>query len=172
MDQPRPGYSRMKSPIIDRPDLLTVRHRTIAGVVTLVIWVAWSYLWLPLLALVAWALGLQQAYKYMIVLGGYQEVLRVMGLYALVLLLLCGGLYAWATYSILRFRGIERRTGERTPTADQVALHFEQAPVAVESWRRAQRLYVTHDKNGDIDRVEILETGAPCPEVLTEALPR
>lgn len=162
----------MRSPIIDRPDRVTLRHRTMAGVVTFVIWIAWSYLWLPLLALVAWGLGLQQAYKYMIVLGGYEEVLRVIGLYAVILLLLCGGLYAWATYSILRFGGSERRVGKPVPTADEIADHFRQGPVAVEGWHGAQRLYVTHDKHGGIAHVEILAAGAPVPEAPTEALSR
>jgi biofilm PGA synthesis protein PgaD len=150
-------------PIIDRADLQTMQNRAVSGVITVVFWTFWVYLWLPLLALAAWALGLQQAYKYMVVLGGYHEVLRLLGIYALVMGVLCGALAAWATYNILRWGGIERRTRNHVPTLDQVARSFRQGPIAAESWRHAQRLYVVHDDAGAIVRVEILAPGTPVP---------
>jgi biofilm PGA synthesis protein PgaD len=163
MDQSRPRHTPVKSPIIDRADLQTWGHRTISGVLTLVFWAIWFYLWLPLLALIAWAIGLQQAYKYMIVLGGYQEVLRLLGIYTLIILLLGGSLYAWATYNILRYGRLAKRSGSRAQTTEEVARYFRQGPIAVDSWRQAQRLYVMHDEKGDIAHVDVLAAGAPVP---------
>ena len=31
------------------------------------------------------------------------------------------------------------------------------------SWREAQRLYISHDANGDIAQVQVLAAGAPVP---------
>jgi len=99
----------LKSPLIERPDLQSTRQRTLYGALTLAFWAFWFYLWLPLFALLAWMLGLQQAFKYMVVLGGYHDVIRLLGLYSLIILLHGGGLVLWAIYNIIRFHGVERR---------------------------------------------------------------
>jgi biofilm PGA synthesis protein PgaD len=163
MDQPRPRHQGLKSPLIERPELQTPRQRTVFGALTLAFWLFWVYLWVPVLALLAWLLGLQQAYKYMIVLGGYQEVVRVIWLYALVVLLLGGGLLIWAVYNIMRFSGVEKRTAALPVTAVEAGRHFGQDPEAVTRWQGGQRLYVTHDPDGRIAKVEILSDGAPVP---------
>ena len=163
MDQSGPRHQGLKSPLIRRPDLQSPRQRTLYGALTLGFWLFWIYLWVPVLALLAWLLGLQQAYQYMIVLGGYQEVIRVVWLYSLVILLLGGGLLVWATYNILRFGGVENRTASRPVTPVEIGLHFGQDPVAVAAWQSGQRLYVSHDTDGRIAAVEKLEHGAPVP---------
>jgi biofilm PGA synthesis protein PgaD len=154
----------MKSPIINRADLQTIEHRTVSGVLTVVFWALWFYLWLPLLALLAWSVGIQQAYKYMVVLGGWQEVLRLLGIYTLTILIMGGALYLWATYNILRYGKRPMRAGNQPTTVEQIARHFKQGPIAVEQWRQGQRLYVTHDEMGQIARVDILTAGMLVPE--------
>ncbi|MBC7804032.1 MAG: poly-beta-1,6-N-acetyl-D-glucosamine biosynthesis protein PgaD [Candidatus Parcubacteria bacterium] len=146
----------MTPPIIDRADLQTWQHKSISAGLTLVFWALWFYLWLPLLALIAWLIGLQQAYKYMIVLGGYHDVLRLLGIYSVVILLLGGSLYAWATYNILRYGKLAKRSGSVPPSLEQVARHFRQGPMSVSGWRQARRLLVTHDDKGGIASVDIL----------------
>jgi poly-beta-1,6-N-acetyl-D-glucosamine biosynthesis protein PgaD len=159
----------MRSPIIDRADLQTWQNLTLSGALTVFFWMFWAYLWLPLLAVAAWAVGIQQAHKYMIVLGGYQEVLRLVGLYTLIIVLICGSLYAWATYNILRYGSDERRIESRVQTDEQVARYFRQGPLAVQSWRQAHRLYVSHDEQGRIAQVDILASGTPVPEHANDA---
>ena len=161
----------MKSPIIDRADLQTLQHRTMSGVLTLVFWAIWFYMWLPMLALIAWSLGIQQAYKYMVVLGGYNEVMRLIGIYSLVIAIMGGTLITWAAYNILRYGGIERRLGNRSTTIEQSARYFRQGPNAVQSWREAQRLYVVHDADGGIARVDILIPGMPVPDKQNDPVP-
>ena len=163
MDQSGPRPAALKSPLIERPDLQSRSQRTLYGALTLVFWALWLYLWVPLLALLAWSLGVQQAYKYMVVLGGYRDVLNLLGFYALVILLLGGGLVLWAVYNIIRFRGVERRTAAPPVTPAESGREFGQDPAAVARWQSAQRLYVTHDERGRIARVEILVNGAPAP---------
>jgi biofilm PGA synthesis protein PgaD len=155
----------MKPPIINRADLQNFRHRTVSGVMTALFWTLWAYLWLPLLALAAWAVGVEQAYKYMVVLGGYEEVLRLLGIYTAVILILAGSLYAWATYNIFRFGGSPQRSATAPPSVEEVARHFQQGPLAVGKWQQAQRLYVVHDEKGGIAQVEALLAGAPVPQL-------
>lgn len=163
MDQPGPRHQSLKSPLIERADLQSPRQRTLYGGLTLAFWLFWIYLWVPVLALLAWLLGLQQAYKYMVVLGGYHEVIRVIGIYSLIILLMGGGLLLWAAYNIFRFRGVEKRTAALPVTPVEIGTVFGQDPEAVTRWQGEQRLYVTHDPDGRIARVDALINGAPVP---------
>jgi biofilm PGA synthesis protein PgaD len=156
MDQSGPRHPPLKSPIIDRADLLTLRQRTVSGLLTLVFWLIWVYLWLPLLALAAWAIGMEQAYKYMIALGGYEEVIGLLGIYTLIILIMGGSLVGWAAYNILRYGKRAKRSSSEPPALEEVARYFRQGPLAVEGWRQAQRLQVMHDEKGGIARVEVL----------------
>ena len=163
MDQSRPRHIALKSPLIERSDLQTPQQRSLYGVLTLAFWAFWFYLWLPVLALLAWSLGIQQAFKYMVVFGGYHDVLRLIGMYSLVILLLGGGLVLWAVYNIVRFRGIERRTDPLPVTPAEIGREFGQDPTAVIRWQSEQRLCVTHDLLGRIAHVEVLIDGATVP---------
>ena len=156
MDQSGSRHTALKSPLIERSDLQSPQQLKLYGALTLVFWAVWFYLWLPVLALLAWSLGVQQAFKYMVVLEGYQEVIRLLGIYTLVILLLGGSLILWALYNIIRFRGVERRIGSPPVTPAEIGRDFAQDPLSVERWQRAQRLCVTHDLKGRITQVEIL----------------
>jgi biofilm PGA synthesis protein PgaD len=151
-------------PIIDRADLLTLGHRTVSGVLTLVFWALWGYLWMPLLAVLAWMLGLERAYKYMVVNDGWEELTTVIAWYAVVVLLFGGGLVAWATYNIERYGKLPQRSASPQAPLEQVAHYFQQGAGAVAHWRHAQRLYVIHDEKAGIARVEVLAPGAPVPQ--------
>jgi biofilm PGA synthesis protein PgaD len=141
MDQPGPRPTALKSPIINRSDLQTPRQRTLYAMLTLAFWAFWLYLWVPLLALLAWALGIQQAYQYMVVLGGYHDVVRLLGDYSITILVFDGILLLWA--------------GAAAPpvTAQEMTEHFGTGHEALASWANQRRLYVTHDQNGRIARV-------------------
>jgi biofilm PGA synthesis protein PgaD len=164
MDKSGPRYPALKYPIIERPDLQSLQQQTIYGALTIVFWALWFYLWLPVLAFFAWLLGVQQAYKYMIVLEGYHDVIRLLGVYSLVIVLLGGSLVLWALYNIIRFRGIENRTATSAITPAEIGRDLGMDPVALERWQKAQRLYVTHDQAGRVARVDILVAGAPLPD--------
>ena len=155
MDQPGSRHPALKSPIILRPDLQSPQQGVVYGVLTLVFWAFWLYLWLPLLALIAWSLGVQQAYKYMVVLGGYRDLLHLLATYGLIILLLGGALVTWAIYNIVRFRGIENRSANLDITHAEIARAFGMNQLAVENWQRAKCLTVTHKQDGRILGAEI-----------------
>ena len=163
MEESGPRHNALKSPLIERPDLQSTRQRTLYGALTLAFWGFWFYLWLPVFALLAWMLGLQQAFKYMVVLGGYHEVIRLLGIYSLIIVLLGGGLVLWANYNITRFSGVERRIVNLLVTPADIGRDFGQDPKSVARWQSEKRLYVMHDDEGHIARVEIMIDGASVP---------
>ena len=146
----------MKKPIIEYAvKQQSPPQKLVDAVVTFAFWVFWIYLWLPLLALLAWALGVQQAYEYMIVLDGLRAVVRLLAIYAMVIGLLGGTLIAWAVYNILRFGGVERRVPRPPITAAEIARDFGFDPIEVERWQEARTVQVTHDQDGRIVGVEV-----------------
>jgi len=163
MEESGPRHTPLKSPLIERSDLQSPRQRTLYGALTLAFWAFWFYLWLPVLALLAWALGVQQAFKYMVVLGGYHEVIRLLGIYSLIIVLLGGGIVFWANYNITRFSGVERRRVNPPVTPADIGRDFGQDPKSVARWQSEKRLYVKHDDEGHIAGVEIMIDGASVP---------
>jgi biofilm PGA synthesis protein PgaD len=139
--------------IIERPDLQSARQRTLYGLLTLVFWALWFYLWVPLLALLAWALGVQQAFKYMAVVGSYHQMAKVLGDYGLVILLFGGSLLLWAGYNIMRFSGVERRAAPMPVSAGEITRYFGTDQSDLADWYHERCLVVTHDEHGQIARV-------------------
>ncbi len=162
MDKPRPRHTALKSPIIERPDLQSTRQAVAYASLTAAFWALWLYLWLPLLALLAWSLGIEQAYKYMVVLGGYRDVVRLLAVYGLVILLLGGLLITWAVYNILRFRGVENRSANLEITPAEIARDFGMDQISVEKWQREKFLNVTHDNDARILSVAVGRAVAPA----------
>ena len=60
----------------------------------------------------------------MVVLGGYHDVIRLLGIYSLMILLLGGGLVIWASYNIVRFGGVEKRTAALPVTPAEIGRDF------------------------------------------------
>jgi biofilm PGA synthesis protein PgaD len=148
MDKSGSRHPSLKSPLIERPDLQTRGQRTLYGSLTIAFWAFWIYLWVPLLALLAWLLGIEQAYQYMVQLGGYRQVLQVLEGYSLVILLLGGSLLLWAGYNIYRFRGVEKRSARPGVTHTDIAGDIDHDPLSVKRWHGTQRLVVSHDEAG------------------------
>jgi len=155
MDKSGSRYSSLNliPPIIERPDLQTGRQRTVTSVLTAAFWAFWFYLWMPLLALLAWVLGVQQAHKYMVALEGYQELLYVLQLYAIVIAIMGGSLMIWAGYNIRRFSGADKRSARPSVTAADIGRDVEHDARHISIWQRARSLIVRYDDAGRLATV-------------------
>lgn len=95
--------------IIERPDLQTFAQRYGYLSVTFLFWFVWLYLFVPLLALVAWALGATLLYQVMLQNLQLAELGRLAVIYGTGAGILSGVYLLWAITSWLRFRNVERR---------------------------------------------------------------
>ncbi|MDE2584798.1 MAG: poly-beta-1,6-N-acetyl-D-glucosamine biosynthesis protein PgaD, partial [Betaproteobacteria bacterium] len=142
-------------------------QRTLYGSLTLIFWMAWGYLWTPLLTFAAWAFGLTKSYEHMVTLQGYRGLLHLFGVYLLVIVVMGGSLLVWAFYNYFRFRGIERR--RQRPAVDPVMLgeHYHLDPALLAKWQNCRRLVVHHDDFSNVTGVETDEGAwfrkAPLP---------
>jgi biofilm PGA synthesis protein PgaD len=140
----------MRDFIIDKPQWQTARQRAVFGFVTVLFWAIWLYLWLPVLAVIGWLLGIDIAYREMVMKHGYVELVDDLGLYTFIVCCLGGSLLIWAYYNFFRFRGVERRK-ERTPvTFEQISRHYQIAPDELRRWTRAPRLVIHHSVDGRV----------------------
>jgi biofilm PGA synthesis protein PgaD len=152
----------VKRIIINLPELQSPLQRVTTRGITLVFWVVWIYLWLPLISLVAWWVGIQLFREHMLDNNGYQALFSDMHQYALTIAFIAIVLIGWARYNLLRFRDKgNRKASKHVDLADQ-AQQFKIEPQHLRQWQIAKRLVIHHDERGDITDIETAtQTEAP-----------
>lgn len=150
--------------IIDRPHLVSGLRRILYGTMTLAFWYVWLYLWLPVATFVAWAFGAFLGYRQIIELKDYIGIIETLLVYALVVVILGGTLLAWAMYNLVRFRGKERRGPLPDVPLQDYALHLGVVQDELSAWRRAKGIHVHHDRNGHIEKVDVLPASVQSGE--------
>lgn len=158
MEKSRPRNPARRPLIIERPDLQPRSQRLVSMLLTVFFWVLWAYLWMPLLALLGWALGVTLYYEEMIMRDGHRVLFEVLPWYAGAVVVLGGSLVAWALYNFHRFRGRERRSAAPLVSTAEVAAHARVHPGDLTRWRHARLLHVTHDPDG---RIQTVQTAPP-----------
>ena len=53
------SIDRRPGPVFDSPELQARSHRVIYSVMTFAAWIVWAWLWLPLVTLLGWYLGIR-----------------------------------------------------------------------------------------------------------------
>ncbi|MFC5742479.1 poly-beta-1,6-N-acetyl-D-glucosamine biosynthesis protein PgaD [Dyella tabacisoli] len=119
---------RAEAIVIQRPHRQRPVQRWLFTVITLLAWLAWSSLWLPLLTLIAWSLGAHSSYVEMVVRKhgqGAHDMLTMV----LISLISAALALAWSNYNRLRYGRMKRRTGRHVVDRATMAraLHVQQA---------------------------------------------
>lgn len=150
----------MKRVIIERPDLQSPLQRAAAGGITFVFWVFWIYLWLPLISLVAWLIGVKLFRENIIDNDGYKALLHDVGWYALIIALIAVVQISWGRYNLLRFRDNELRKSTIPVDLATHARAFKVDPQALRQWQAAKIMVIRHDPRGDITAVDTIHPAA------------
>lgn len=145
--------------IINRPDLQTLRQQYTFALLTFLFWVAWFYLWLPLISLLAWLFGIEIFYEHMVVLEGLTGFVGMLDWYVLVISALGTVLLCWSWYNLFRFRGKNKRVRKETVSDRQLAGFFNIDIQSLEACRLAQRIEINYDANGQIRIKTCRDTG-------------
>jgi len=157
MEKPRPRIAPAEL-IIEDPQLQTTGQKVLYGLLTLVFWMIWIYLWLPLITVAAWAFGVQRFFDFLLIEEGIAALNRVFHFYLIVVAVMGGTLLAWAHYNRLRFSGRERRKSvpvQRSSALLAQALGRRESAALV--WQHHKSLWVTHHPDGRIALVEQME---------------
>lgn len=132
--------------IIQREDLQTWAQRYGYLSVTFLFWFVWLYLFVPLLALLAWALGATLVYRVMIQGLDAAELVELLKAYGSGAGLLSGSYLLWAVVSWLRFRKVERRRAPAAVTDPALAASHRLTMAELATLRRGSRLVVPADQ--------------------------
>lgn len=141
--------------IIHRPDLQNPLRRGGNGLVTIVAWAVWIYLFLPALEVISQLLGYTQ-FPFGLrapISPSTDQTITTLIVYAFLVAIAGGLLVAWASYNLIRFRQRERRRGpEQVRTreladGDHVTLH------ALGRLQASEIVWLDHDECGEITDV-------------------
>mgnify|MGYP000412748548 CR=1 FL=1 len=110
--------------IISKPEQLTNIQRWGDFTATMVFWALIFYLWQPLISIIAWSFGVKLFYEHMIVLGGTEKLLLIVGMYAFYVAILGGLLILWAKTNRWRFKDKCNRKVAPGVTDEMIADHY------------------------------------------------
>lgn len=110
--------------LIDSPQLLSRRHRVADTLITGFMWLVYSYLWAPLISLVAWLLGFEFAYDVMVRAGGFETLKEVIRFYLIVVAIIFVVVAGWSTINRRRFARHDRRQTIDSVPDTEIAAYF------------------------------------------------
>ena len=133
--------------IINRPHRQPHLQRTLFALITMVAWTLWISLWLPVLTLIAWLLGLESAYEKLGLMHPAHAAndLSIVLSIALVCVLLMG---SWSEYNRLRFAGKQRRRGNRVLDIEEMAPALAASLDTARALRVRQRAVIQFGPDG------------------------
>lgn len=135
--------------LIHRPERQHPARRFFFTTATLMAWMAWASLWLPLVTLVAWALGFHVGYVEMAVREhghGGQDLAMLLALAAG-----CGLLMmVWSSYNYLRFAHRDRRQRSRAVERRAIAATLGVQQETAAWMQRAPRMVLEFPDGGEV----------------------
>lgn len=132
----------------EAPEQLTRQDRARDTIITAVLWAVYLYLWVPLVSLLAWALGFEFAYDVMVRAGGARDLLPILLDYAVVVAIIFSAFTLWSVSNRLRFKHLTRRS-RRDPVPDEALADYFRVPVSqIATMRARQVLRISVDSDG------------------------
>ncbi len=139
---------------IDAPHLLSQRRRFGDTIATGLMWILYSYLWLPLVSLLAWLLGFEFAYDVMVRAGGVDALKEVLWWYGIVLASIFVAIAVWSVVNRRRFADHDRRQNGQGVSDTEMAGYFALQQGELQKMRSARVMRLSFDAAGSIERVE------------------
>lgn len=129
--------------VIDNPDNQAPRQRRMFGVLTGVAWAAYMYLWLPLITVVVWYLGVKSAYIELYLRDHRIDSFLVLAI-PLIVLTVSVLLLGWAEYNRMRFQRREDRRGATDNVSlDDMARGIGATPLMAQQLQQARNSVVS-----------------------------
>lgn len=152
--------------IIERPDLQTAGQRWGYRSLTALCWVLWLYLFMPLVSVLAWALGLTWAYRMLLQDLELIELWHMVTAYSAGIGALSAVYMFWAVTSYFRFRRASRRKSPSRVADELLAASHNLGVAELQVLRDGERLVIPPDQ---LDRMFGKQVVSPGPEVATGA---
>ncbi len=142
--------------IIDRPDLKSRPLLFGEGVITVVFWGFWFYLWLPLISLLAWIFGFKFLYRHMIELGGFNGFIDQLHIFVSGTALVSGAIAIWGFYNFKRYSSYTRRNKILETDMEQMASTLNVSKDRLLEIQQAKRVVFSFAENNSVTQVDLL----------------
>ena len=120
--------SPTQDPYITHPqEPASGRVRTIQGLVTLLAWVAYAWLWLPVITVIAWMLGVRTSFVELQI-RTYEFDRDTFGILFTLAVVATVVLIGWAEYNRHKFGGRDRRAAAQNVAPEQIAQSLNASP--------------------------------------------
>lgn len=155
--------------LILRPALAPIQQRRLFGLLTLLAWTGYLYLWAPLATLALWLAGLRSSYLQLYLQRNEVNVALLLQLVAIALV--CAALLlGWAEYNRLRFQGKDRRGRQPDASLEVLADTLGMAVEHAERLRQARSVVIRMDAEARPLEVTAHQP-PPLPALLQAARP-
>jgi biofilm PGA synthesis protein PgaD len=118
------------------------------------IWLVYSYLWAPLISLVAWLLGFEFAYDVMVRAGGFETLKELIWFYSIVVAIIFVVVAGWSTINRRRFAGHDRRQTINSVPDTEIAAFFGIGDEQLAALRESRISLISVNEEGQIVSVE------------------
>lgn len=139
---------------IDAPDLISRQRKLGDALATGLMWVLYTYLWAPLISLVAWLLGFEFAYNVMIRLGGINTLPSLLAWYVGMIAFIVLAVVIWSVSNRLRFSESNRRKAIAPVTDAEIEEFFDLETSMLLAIRDAQVCRVTLNEQAGFEQIE------------------
>ena len=136
--------------IIERPELQSRTQRYGWKSITFAFWMFYVYLWMPLITLIVWWIGVKLFHINMIQLEGYKSLVDKLGMYAAIILIISMILIGWAEINLMRFKNKIRRLDNNELSVDEVAKRYNLKTNHLTLLRQKKSIIVYFNDKGDI----------------------
>ncbi len=141
------------------PHLLSRRRRISDTLITGMMWALYSYLWAPVISLMAWLLGFEFAYDVMVRAGGIYVLKEVLWWYGIMVASIFVVVATWSMLNRHRYASKNRRKAGEPVSDDELSEYYSLDPRQLENMRSARVVRVSLSDDGTIQQVEPLEIG-------------
>ncbi len=139
--------------ILHMPEQLSLPKKLAYRTITLLFWLGWIYLWMPLITLLGWLGGFVLFRDQLVVQQGWQSFVDNLPTYSLVIVMMAGALLSWALTNWFRFANREARKGVSHVSIKEQAEHLHVSENNLMAWQKQKRLVVHHDDHSLIIKV-------------------
>lgn len=156
-------YSPEHPEIIYRPDLQPRGRRALFSGITLVAWLMWFYLFLPLLSVAAWWFGAVSFRQYMFDPVRNSYLLTLTG-YAIVVAVTALTIIGWSRYNQIRFGGPDRRRPLPAVTDEMMREKFQLDADMLERIQKAKTIELDFGEGGKLRHASFRYNGSGEPQ--------
>lgn len=139
--------------IIEDPSLQTLGQRYGWNTITFFFWVLYIYLWLPVLALLAWLFGYDRFVNYFLATTQPLNTSSGIGLYFLIIIAIAVIFIGWAKIERARFYGKVRRSSSAPVNVDNMAAHWSLDAATLANAQQQKRMIIEFDEDTQIKAI-------------------